>query len=1134
MKQSTSKGKYRLDKSYTWDVKFDESRAKVEGEKYLKEFFDCNKEKALDYLFEYSDPHCSARFSKRGLEEYLSVGRRLYDLLSVEGSAKEYQCFSYRFPQFWLMGARLGSDEETITQHQRNWRAISKVYFTLEYPYFDEEDKDYSEIQSHFFDQGGMQIFEDKNKFRTFIESYPKLWPTYYLCSEELRSDPDIFYGMFKACVTVEKQRYTIILTGHGVRKKGVDISPYYSVCQAYQWCAPSLRNNVALFRSCLELAQRIDADELWVRLCHAVQFSSDEIRGSVDVLIELYTSTKHMFCQEKSDEKKSNGAISSVARNFLLNTSTVICKHSRDKRLYEKVFYCPPKEYNLGKFSSGSVKEDHHFIAKLMDKSICSALVFFVECSLSVRNHGPLIARLLSGYLGLSASKESSPQKGGDKTAVSRGKLHYKDITKDILLEFFKSLGGEIVGSSTALNEPFAKMVESNVLFALEVFNIDPEKFHQNAAFTEALSISVMSTLSSLEGKRLLSLKKVPSFRKNPSITSFEGKVLVRVPRNSSAEDSMREVSVSFPEHVQKVILRFLLKIEDTYFLNVFKSNYWTLGEALLQEYKSEFAYKEVKKGEPLDQEAGVSNWSDDEELLESDSETRLGENDSGASSPFVAHPEKEPMGDGVEELNEEAIGDVSREIESEKGGDGALSDEEGGSEDAILEYSSLFFSSEPLIQQKFESGSGVGASAGGANDSDNEEEAGALSEEEGHFSAFSAFLSSERFEEPESNSGFGASSGGANDSDNEEEAGALPDEKGDFSAFVEAIKKKNIRRMYDLCKANPELLQRVEKTVLHSVEEDGETLAVRAAYEGEKNLVIALCKKDTRLLTDEGGYGSAPIHCLIENGHTELMLALLDEFPVLLTVKTTSGETLAHIAAAYGRTKVLLSVWGRDPGLIRARDQSGETPVGRVVNNGYTNTLLELYRREPSLLDLRDSSGNNLAHKALLADSERREELPFFLMSAYSDLFFMRNKSGDTPLHMLVKIGCRPELFKAILVKGPRLLTVTDVNGSTLIQVAKGKMFDILRALEAKKEREKVCENLHSKEQHEPSCKRLTRDAYTQESSKVSGTMQWLQEEMGPTGGQNNPFSLFDVVVRADEAKKDEQQEAGKKLAV
>ncbi|GMY16797.1 isoform 4 of serine/threonine-protein phosphatase 6 regulatory ankyrin repeat subunit a [Fagus crenata] len=162
--------------------------------------------------------------------------------------------------------------------------------------------------------------------------------------------------------------------------------------------------------------------------------------------------------------------------------------------------------------------------------------------------------------------------------------------------------------------------------------------------------------------------------------------------------------------------------------------------------------------------------------------------------------------------------------------------------------------------------------------------------------------------------------------------------------------------------------------------------------------------------------------LHLATHNKLEDNFKLLLQELPSepenrtkVLLVKNTEGNNPLHIAASVGSVMMCRSFIDRSTDLERslsARNNEGETPLFKAVLHGIKEAFLYFHsicgpKEGHNYYTRKD--GETILHRAI---SEEYFELSFIILRMYSDLVYLADKDGKTPLHVLAS---KPSAFKS-----------------------------------------------------------------------------------------------------------------------
>lgn len=169
----------------------------------------------------------------------------------------------------------------------------------------------------------------------------------------------------------------------------------------------------------------------------------------------------------------------------------------------------------------------------------------------------------------------------------------------------------------------------------------------------------------------------------------------------------------------------------------------------------------------------------------------------------------------------------------------------------------------------------------------------------------------------------------------------------------------------------------------------------------------------KDQKLL--DLALHKAAKHCNVEKFINELEKVSSStqlEISTIFNQESPSGDSLLHLAVSHGNEDLAAHIASQFPFLIGKKNIKGDTPLhvaARARKLNITKNLVRCgneYYRGGSKLFLRKTNvnGNTALHVAVMSLDY---EILGFLVSADSELIYMRNKEGWSALYMAVKTG-------------------------------------------------------------------------------------------------------------------------------
>ncbi|KAG6391889.1 hypothetical protein SASPL_149653 [Salvia splendens] len=177
---------------------------------------------------------------------------------------------------------------------------------------------------------------------------------------------------------------------------------------------------------------------------------------------------------------------------------------------------------------------------------------------------------------------------------------------------------------------------------------------------------------------------------------------------------------------------------------------------------------------------------------------------------------------------------------------------------------------------------------------------------------------------------------------------------------------------------------------------------LAVKAGLVECVSSILAQCTDESRL--NLLFQNKSPFQAAIERDEIVVLEAIIKAEPKLIQMSDSEERNPLHFAAYLGNleaTQYLLQKCKRN---ATRRDKRGELPIHLAALEGHVDVIHTLLLYPPEAEELLDNSGQNILHIA--ARSGKYNVFRFILKNPnLNSLINMKNKSGDTPLHIATR---------------------------------------------------------------------------------------------------------------------------------
>ncbi|KAL8110484.1 protein ACCELERATED CELL DEATH 6-like [Apium graveolens] len=163
----------------------------------------------------------------------------------------------------------------------------------------------------------------------------------------------------------------------------------------------------------------------------------------------------------------------------------------------------------------------------------------------------------------------------------------------------------------------------------------------------------------------------------------------------------------------------------------------------------------------------------------------------------------------------------------------------------------------------------------------------------------------------------------------------------------------------------------------------------------------------------TFDGPGGRTALHAAVLDGHCngfECLKLLLKKKQYLVTEIDNYGWTVLHYVAFNDLYTVVEDIAGasKHVGYIRDREY-GRTALHVAAYEGNVRVMEKLLNFFPGSWDIVNARDQNILHIAV--ERDKKEVIRFILsrdFKASNNLFIQRDEDGNTPLHLIAKLGC------------------------------------------------------------------------------------------------------------------------------
>lgn len=155
----------------------------------------------------------------------------------------------------------------------------------------------------------------------------------------------------------------------------------------------------------------------------------------------------------------------------------------------------------------------------------------------------------------------------------------------------------------------------------------------------------------------------------------------------------------------------------------------------------------------------------------------------------------------------------------------------------------------------------------------------------------------------------------------------------------------------------------------------------------------------------------------------------------PMLTRRGDDFGNTALHYATSAGRIRVV-NLLLEDPTLAYLPNSYGQYPVHIAAIKGHVHIVDQFFELYPNCGELLDNNGRNALHCAI--EHGRMKVVTNICKSpSFTQMMNTRDKQGNTPLHLAIKLGYASMAFP-LMLDARVSLNATNNEGLTPLDVA------------------------------------------------------------------------------------------------
>ncbi|EAY98129.1 hypothetical protein OsI_20047 [Oryza sativa Indica Group] len=209
-------------------------------------------------------------------------------------------------------------------------------------------------------------------------------------------------------------------------------------------------------------------------------------------------------------------------------------------------------------------------------------------------------------------------------------------------------------------------------------------------------------------------------------------------------------------------------------------------------------------------------------------------------------------------------------------------------------------------------------------------------------------------------------------------------------------------------------------------------------AVLSGRADMVQLLIEQSPEVVRSPAYYsgpdGKTALHAaaLVSEDMTE---SLRLSMPMLTRRGDDFGNTALHYATSAGRIRVV-NLLLEDPTLAYLPNSYGQYPVHIAAIKGHVHIVDQFFELYPNCGELLDNNGRNALHCAI--EHGRMKVVTNICKSpSFTQMMNTRDKQGNTPLHLAIKLGYASMAFP-LMLDARVSLNATNNEGLTPLDVA------------------------------------------------------------------------------------------------
>uniref|UniRef100_A0A8D0GQK8 Ion transport domain-containing protein n=1 Tax=Sphenodon punctatus TaxID=8508 RepID=A0A8D0GQK8_SPHPU len=210
-----------------------------------------------------------------------------------------------------------------------------------------------------------------------------------------------------------------------------------------------------------------------------------------------------------------------------------------------------------------------------------------------------------------------------------------------------------------------------------------------------------------------------------------------------------------------------------------------------------------------------------------------------------------------------------------------------------------------------------------------------------------------------------------------------------------------------------------------------EGQTPLHLGAWEGDEALLkfFALCKASPNIADK---MERSPLHIAVERGHTHIVEFLTEKFHSDVLARTKDGSTLMHVAAECGHPDTVLALLKKGV-LLRMPNKNGALALHMAAKRGHAAVVKALLQKGTEV-DARTKDDYTALH---VAAQYCKPLVVQTLLGFGAQVQLKGGKAQETPLHIAARIE-EGEKVAEMLLKSGADVNVEQENGETAMLIA------------------------------------------------------------------------------------------------